>query len=165
MLVPTIIMAVLAVGLSFFAYQKGVHVPGFKASADMLWGIIPLLVLAFVVAGMVQQLVPNEMISKWVGAESGLRGIFIGTVLGAISPGGPFVSMPLAAGLLRTGAGVGTMVAFMTSWSLIAVSRMPLEVGILGWRFVLIRLACTFFFPLVAGYIANRFFGHVNVIG
>jgi uncharacterized membrane protein YraQ (UPF0718 family) len=71
--------------------------------------------------------------------------------------------MPIAAGLLRTGAGVGTMVAFMTAWSLLGVHRLPMEVGVLGWKFALIRLACVFFFPPIAGLIANRFFSGVSV--
>jgi uncharacterized membrane protein YraQ (UPF0718 family) len=71
--------------------------------------------------------------------------------------------MPIAAGLLRR-ASIGTMVAFMTGWSLLAISRIPMEVGIMGWQFALIRLACVFFFPPVAGLIANTFFSHIKVI-
>ena len=164
MLIPTVIMGVLAIVLVFIAYQKGVHIPGFKASGTMLWQIIPLLVLAFVVAGMVQVLVPRELISNWVGTESGFKGLIIGTVLGGLAPGGPYVSLPIVAGLLRAGASVGTMVAFLTGWSLLAFSRMPLEIGIMGWKFTLIRLACTFFFPPVAGWIANIFFSRTNVV-
>ena len=164
MLISTIIMGVLVIILFFLSYQKGVHIQGLKASGNMLIQIIPLLIFAFLIAGMVQFLIPREIISRWVGAESGFRGLLIGTAMGSIAPGGPFVSMPIAAGLLRTGANVGTMVAFLTAWSLIAFSRLPLELGIMGWKFVLIRMACTFFFPPVAGWIANTLFSRVNVI-
>jgi len=119
--------------------------------------ILPLLVFALIVAGMVQVLLPQELLSKWVGAESGMRGILIGTVAGALAPGGPYVSFPVAAGLLRSGASVGTMVAFVTGWSLWAVSRLPMEVGVLGWKFTLIHIASTFFFPPIAGLIAQMF--------
>ena len=115
-------------------------------------------------AGMIQALIPDEMISKWIGAESGFRGILLGTLLGGLTPGGPYVSMPVAAGLLRTGAGIGTMVAFITSWSLLAVARWPVEIGLMGWKFLLIRLACVFFFPPIAGLVANIFFSRANVI-
>ena len=164
MLIPTIILGVLAIILVYLAYQKGVHVQGFKASWTMLIQIVPLLVFAFIVAGMVQFLIPREIISNWVGAESGFRGIMIGTAMGAIAPGGPFVSLPLAAGLLRTGASIGTMVAFLSAWSLLAFARMPMELGIMGWKFTLIRLACTFFFPPIAGLIADTFFSRVNTL-
>ena len=167
MLIPTIIMGVLAIVLVFIAYNKGggEHILGLKSAGSMLVQIIPLLIFAFIIAGIVQVLLPVELISKWVGMESGLRGILIGTVVGGFAPGGPYVSLPIAAGLLRVGASVGTMVAFLTSWSLWAVSRLPMEIGIMGWKFTLIRIACTFFFPPIAGLIANRLFSGVVLYG
>ena len=164
MLIPTIIMGVLAITLFIISYQKGLHIQGFKITGSMLSQILPLLVFAMIVAGMVQVLVPREIISKWVGAESGFRGILIGSVVGGFMPGGPYISLPLAAGLLRTGASIGTMVALLTGWSLWAFSRAPMEIGILGWQFWLIRMACTFFFPPIAGLIANAFFAHTRLV-
>jgi len=131
---------------------------------SMLIQLIPLLVFAFIIAGVIPLLVPQQTITGWIGAESGFRGILIGTIVGAVMPGGPFVSLPLAAGFLRVGAGVGTMVAFITGWSLLAFSRLPLEIGVLGWKFTLIRLACTFFFAPIAGLIADKLFSNVNVV-
>ncbi len=166
MLIPTIIMGVIALVLLFIGYQKGggEHILGLKSAGNLLLQIIPLLVFAFIVAGMIQVLVPASMVSKWVGAESGFRGVLIGSVIGGFMPGGPFVSLPIAAGLLRVGASVGTMVALLTGWSLLAVARLPMEVGVMGWKFTLIRLACTFFFPPIAGLIANLFFSRTSVV-
>ena len=163
MLIPTVILGIIAVVLLVIAYQKGggEHILGLKTAGSMLLQIAPLLIFAFIIAGMVQVLLPVEMVSRWVGTESGFRGILIGSVIGGLAPGGPFVSLPIAAGLLRVGASVGTMVAFLTGWSLLAFTRMPLEIGIMGWKFTLIRIACTFFFPPIAGLIANRLFSGV----
>lgn len=160
MLIPTIVMAVFAIILLYIGYSKGQgqHIIGLKIALKITAQIVPLLILAFIMAGMIQTLLPRELISKWIGEESGLRGIFIGTLAGGITPGGPYVSLPVAAGFLRAGAGVGTMVAFITAWSLWAVSRMPMEIAILGWKFTAVRLVCTFFFPPIAGLIAQLFF-------
>jgi len=154
-------MGALAIALLLIGYYRGQgqHIVGVKSALNMTVEILPLLVFAFVVAGMVQVLLPRELLSKWVGVESGMRGIIIGAVAGGLSPGGPFVNLPLAAALLRSGASVGTMVAFLTGWSLWAVSRLPMEVGILGWKFTLIRIASTCFFPPIAGLVAQSFFG------
>ena len=166
MLIPTIIMGGFAIVLLFMGYQKGQgeHITGLKSALNMTVQILPLLVFAFIVAGMVQVLIPRELLSKWVGAESGMRGILIGTVAGGLAPGGPYVSLPVVAGLLHSGASVGTMVAFLTGWSLWAVSRLPMEVGILGWKFTFIRIVSTFFFPPIAGLLAQTFFGGVKGI-
>lgn len=160
MLIPTIIMGVMAIVLLAVGYTKGQgqHITGIKSGLGMIVEILPLLIFAFIIAGMVQVLLPKELLSKWVGAESGLRGIFIGAGFGALIPGGPVVSLPIAAGLMRSGAGIGTVVAFLTGWSLWAIARFPLEAGILGWKLTAIRLACTFLFPPLAGLIAHVFF-------
>ncbi len=164
MLIPTIIMGAIAIALILIGYFRGQgqHITGLKAALSMTIEILPLLIFAFIVAGMMQALIPNEIISKWIGEGSGLRGIFIGTVAGGIMPGGPYVSLPVAGGFLRTGASIGTMVAFLTGWSLWAIARLPMDIGILGWKFTFVRLACTFFFPPIAGLLANALFGKIN---
>lgn len=164
MLIPTMVMAVVALVALIIVYSQGegLYLKGLNSAAKMMVEILPLLLFAFILAGMVQVLLPHEQISSWIGDESGMRGIFIGTLAGAITPGGPYVSLPLVAGFLKAGAGVGTMVAFLTAWSLWAVARLPMEVGILGWKFTLVRLACSFFFPPIAGAIAHFFFQGVK---
>ena len=165
MLIPTIIMGLLALTLLIIGYFRGQeeHLSGLRSAWDMTLQILPMLICAFIVAGMLQVFLPQELVSRWVGAESGARGLLLGTVAGALTPGGPYVSLPIATGLLRAGASVGTMVAFLTGWSLWAVTRLPLEVGVLGWRLTLIRFASTFFFPPIAGWAAQTLFGKTVV--
>ena len=162
MLLPTIVMGVIAVVMLYIGYQRGggEHIAGLKITGNLLLEITPLLIFSFIIAGMIQVLIPPTIISTWVGAESGFRGILIGTLLGSLTPSGPFVSMPIAAGFLRAGASIGTVVAFMTAWSLLGISRMPIEFGIMGWQFTMIRLASgVIIFPIVAGVLANFIFG------
>jgi uncharacterized membrane protein YraQ (UPF0718 family) len=165
MIVPTIVMGALALILIAIAYSKGQgqHITGLQSAFKMTVQILPLLIFAFIIAGMIQVLLPQQLVSKWVGAESGFRGILIGTIAGGLSPGGPYVSLPIAVGLLKSGAGVGTMVAYLTGWSLWAITRLPMELGILGWKLTVIRLVCTFFFPPIAGIIAQLLFSNVRL--
>ena len=165
MLIPSIIMGILAVILFLMAYHRGEgeHIIGLKLAYDMTVQILPLLFCAFIVAGLIQVLIPNEVISKWVGTQSGMRGIIIGSVAGGLSPGGPFVSLPIVAGLLISGASVGTMVAFLTGWSLWAITRLPMDVAILGWKFTAIRLGVICLFPFIAGIIAQALFANVKL--
>ena len=165
MLIPTIIMGLLAGTLIVIGYNRGAgeHITGLKSAMTMILEILPLLLFAFIVAGMVQILLPKELLSKWIGAESGIRGILIGSLAGGLAPGGPYVSLPIVAGLLKSGAGIGTMVAFLTGWSIWAVGRLPMEVGILGWKFTLIRILSTFIFPPIAGLIAHYIFGNAEI--
>ena len=154
---PTVVMFILALALFILAMLQGEgkHITGLKAAWRYTIEILPLLIFALIVAGLVQTLIPRDLISTWVGDESGFRGILIGSVAGALTPGGPYVSLPIAAGLLKTGASIPTMVAFVTGWALMSVARLPLEVGIMGWRFTLIHMLSVIIFAPLAGLIAS----------
>lgn len=162
MLTPTLIMAGVASALVLVGYYQGddQHIAGLQVSLKMMVQMMPLLLLALVIAGMSQVLAAQQeaFISKWLGPESGLRGIMIASVAGTLTPGGPVVTVPLLAGFLRSGASVGVAVAYLTGWGAWSLARLPLEVAILGWRFTLIRIASVCLLPPIAGLIAQTFF-------
>ena len=157
MLVPTIIMAAVAIALVALGYWrgKGEHLQGLRTSWQTTIETLPIILFSFVVAGMARALLPQDLLSRWVGTESGLRGLLIGAVAGSLTPGGPYVSLPVMAALLRAGASLGPMVAFYTGWALWSVPRLPMEVGILGWKVSLVRLASNLLFPPIAGWLAQ----------
>ena len=129
-----IIMGILAVILIIVGYfiAKDLPLSGIKTGGKMLWDVLPILVFAFIIAGMVQVLIPREFIIKYLGAEAGFKGIMVGCVAGALTPGGPFVSFPIVASIWKAGAGIGTVVAFVTAWSLWAVGRLPYEISLIA---------------------------------
>ena len=58
MLIPTLIMAAIAVILGLVAYYQGggQHIVGMQVSYKMMIEVLPLLLIALVVAGMAQVL-------------------------------------------------------------------------------------------------------------
>ena len=162
MLTPTLIMGGVAGALVLAGYYQGnnLHITGLQISAKMIVQMMPLLLLALVIAGMSQVFAAQqeEFITKWLGPESGLRGIMLASVAGTLTPGGPVVTVPLLAGLLRSGSSIGVAVAYLTGWGAWSLARLPLEVAILGWKFTLIRVASVCLLPPIAGLIAQTFF-------
>lgn len=158
-----VIMFIIAIVLVVVAFLQGdnLHLLGLKTAVKMFWQIIPILIAAFIIAGMVQALIPREVIIKWLGEEAGFKGILLGSLAGGLTPGGPFVSFPIVASIYKSGAGIGTVVAYVTAWSLVAVGRLPYEISLISPKFAAIRLVCTFFFPPVAGLIAQFFFSKI----
>jgi len=159
----TVVMIAIALVLFLVAYLQGdnLHILGLKKGGNMLVQVFPLLFAAFVIAGLVQVLVQKELIARWLGLESGLKGILLGALAGGLTPGGPIVNFPIVASIYKAGAGIGTVVAYVTAWSLVSVVRFPLEVSLISPKFAFIRLACTFFFPPIAGVIAWLLFSKV----
>ena len=115
-----------------------------------------VIFLSFLVAGLAETLMPREWVSAALGEDSGWKGLLLASAAGAITPAGPFVSMPLAAGMLRSGAAPAAVITFLSAWSLLAVHRLfAWEIPILGSSFALTRWAFCLVLPILVGAAAR----------
>ena len=153
----TLILAVVAAVLLVIAFWRGRDLPlaGLLAAGRTLWRNLPLLLLSFVVAGLAQVLIPRELITRWLGADAGTKGILIGCVVGGLVPGSPYATFPLVAVLYRSGASMGAVVGFVSAWALWSLSRLPVEIALIDSRPALIRYAVTFVGPPITGLLAE----------
>jgi uncharacterized membrane protein YraQ (UPF0718 family) len=80
-----------AVIVLILVYWKSPHAAGrgLNANGSLILEITPRMVAAFTLAGLIQVIVPQELILKWMGEASGVRGIMIGMFLGSVTRGGP----------------------------------------------------------------------------
>lgn len=143
-------------GVAWWRGGPGLVREGLFGGGALLLRFALVIAISFLAAGFAEVLVPRAWVEGALGRDSGLRGIVLATGAGALTPAGPFVSMPIAAVLLRSGAAAGPVVAFLTAWSLLAVHRLVAwEMPILGARFALFRYAVSILLPLVAGLVAR----------
>src|SRR5207247_11287684 len=154
----TIVLVVLALALAGVAYVKDPGLPllGAKNGFSMLKFILPRLVPALMLAGLMQVLIPAQVVSRHFGREGGLRAILIATLAGVLTPGGPMVSVPFMVVLANSGAALPALVAYMTSWSLFGLQRIiAWEAPLLGWPFVFARVVPSLAFPVIAGWLVS----------
>src|SRR5437660_9523068 len=160
-LLSTLVLAVVAIVLGVVAYLRDPGLPllGVKNGASMLWFIVPRLVPAILIAGLLQVLVPQEVVSRHFGRESGLRALVIASLAGVLTPGGPMVTVPFMVALANSGASMAPLVAYMTSWSLFGMQRIiAWAAPPMGWRFVAVRVVPSLAFPVVAGWLVKVFY-------
>ena len=158
-------MAAAAIMLiAVYAKSPAAAHKGLNATGSLLLEITPRMIAAFTLAGLFQAIVPQELIVRWMGNGSGMRGIVIGMSLGGVTPGGPMTHFPVIASLYKMGVGVGPMVAYLSAWSLFGLQRIIMwEIPFLGPRIVAIRVAVSFFFPLIAGWLCDMIWHKLNV--
>jgi uncharacterized membrane protein YraQ (UPF0718 family) len=160
MTIITYVFALIAAVLSWMAWQRSpaVLVSGWKTSLEVFLTLVPLMVLSLGIAQLALALIPKEQIAQWIGQESGWRGIWIGSLAGVLAPGGPMIVFPMAAGFLQAGAGLGTLVAYVTAWSMWGARILLLESALIDPQFALFRFLSCLFVPPLAGGIAHLVF-------
>lgn len=149
-----VLLAVLVV-LGGLAAWQGVFVDGLQRAGRTSLSMLPILVVAFLLAGMAEALLPAGFVERWLSDAAGARGYAVAWVAGVLTPGGGLLGMPLAAGLLKAGAGVGVLVTYLTSMAVLPLLRVPMEIGIYGARLALLRIAASLALPLLAGVTAQ----------
>jgi len=124
-----------------------------------LWlfsGMLPKMAAGCLIAAFVTRLLPREVVARVVGGESGLVGILIAMVMGAVLPGGPLTIYPVAGAFLLLGADIGTAVAFITAWNLLGYNRALIwELPFFGPEFVGWRIVLALPLPVIAGFMAR----------
>ncbi len=158
----TTFLALVVLVLALLAWREGGAAllgEGVHSGGRLLLRVFPLLVAAFLTAGLIQALVREETVSRWLGRESGWRGLLLACIGGALIPGGPYVYYPIAGALLNSGAGLGVLVAFVTAKNLWSISRLPVEFALLGPQLTLARFLATLAVPPLLGYLAEALFG------
>jgi len=156
----TLLLVATAIVLAVVAYLRDPALPvaGARNGLSFLWFILPRLVPGLIVAGLLQALIPNDVVSRHFGRQAGWKALVIASLAGMVTPGGPMISLPFMVAAAQSGAGLPSLVAYMTSWSLFGLQRIiAWEAPLLGWKFVVTRVASSLAFPVLAGWLVAVF--------
>ncbi len=158
-----IVMALLAMAGGITAYVLGglsKVEDGLATSGSTLLTLAPRLIGAMLLAGFIQALVPRDAVARWLGAESGLRGLILAAIAGTFTPGGPMASFPIMAAIAAAGADGGCLIAYLTAWSVLGINRIIVwDIPFLGLEFTALRMLLCLPFPILAGLLYRQLFG------
>ena len=147
--------SVAAVGL--IAYRRGPTVlnASLREGAMDFINIIPRIALGVIGSGYIAAVIPPEVITAWLGPNSGWFGVAAAVLAGAATPGGPVVGFSIGAVALKSGGGTPQVLAYVIAWALFAFQRLLLwEIPFMPARFVWFRAAVSVPFPFLAAAIA-----------
>lgn len=112
--------------------------------------ILPQFLSILLLIGLILAVLDESVISRLLGAESGVFGMAIAAVVGAITLIPGFIAFPLAASLLSAGAGYGQIAMFLTTLMMVGVVTIPLETTYFGKRLTLERNLFAFIYAVIA---------------
>jgi uncharacterized membrane protein YraQ (UPF0718 family) len=130
--------------------DPGLLAPSLQRSAYLLAGVLPELLLGFLIAGLLEVLIPQPTLMRWLGEQNAGYGILAGWVIGLLVPGGPY---------LKQGAAPGPLIALLTAKILLSPIRMvSYEAPSVGWPLTLARFIPSLFLPPVVAWAGQWLF-------
>jgi uncharacterized membrane protein YraQ (UPF0718 family) len=111
--------------------------------------ILPQFLSILIIIGVMLSILTPEQISRLLGNESGWIGIIIAASIGSITLIPGFVAFPLAAALLKSGAGYMQITAFISTLMMVGVVTLPVEMKYFGKRATILRNVQAFIFSII----------------
>jgi len=149
----------VAAGVLFavsFAKDRTKTKMALKKAWKSLEKILPQLLGIVFVVGILLALFDAQTISTLIGSESGIIGILISAIVGAITLIPGFVAFPTAALLLDNGAGYMQVAAFVSTLMMVGVATAPVEIRCFGKKLTLIRNLMAFVFSFIVAMIIGQ---------
>ena len=149
-------LAIAGLAISFFKDRKKTKQALIKAW-KAFENILPQILTIFLVIGFALAIFPPEMIRRLLGSESGSWGVLAAAALGSVTLMPGFVAFPLAAALLKSGAGYMQLAAFVSTLMMVGVITIPIERKTFGLRATITRnvaaLAFSFIVAIIIGVV------------
>ena len=128
-----IIGVVTAINLSLGLKALSIAGSSFK---EMLMVIPPV----FILLGLLDVWVPKEIMMRYMGDGSGIKGIILSILLGSAAAGPLYGAFPVAAVFMKKGVKFSNILIFIGAWSTTKIPMFLFELSALGTAFAVTRL-------------------------
>ena len=150
-------LAIVGLTISFFKDRQKTKTALMKAWKSFE-NILPQLLTIFLIIAFALAIFPPETIRKLLGAETGLLGVLVAALIGSITLMPGFVAFPLAAALLKSGAGYMQLAAFVSTLMMVGIITIPIERKTFGTKATIARNASAFAYSLVVAVVMGVVF-------
>jgi uncharacterized membrane protein YraQ (UPF0718 family) len=144
-------------GVGYIAWRRGpkVMTSSLREGTMDFIKVVPRIALGVLGSGYIAAVIPQEIITGWLGPDSGWLGVLTAVVAGAATPGGPVIGFSVGAVALKAGGGPPQVLAYVVAWALFAFQRLLLwEIPFMPAKFVWFRAAVSLPLPFLAAAIA-----------
>jgi len=154
------IIAGLAVLISFLVNRKKT-LKALKIAAMRFINILPAFLMMLVLVSIVLFLIPDEVISIYLGINDRLVGVFWASLFGSITLMPGFIAYPLCGILLKQGVPYMVLSAFATTLMMVGVLTYPIEKEYFGIKVTVVRNVISLLIALVVAVMTGIFFGEI----
>lgn len=142
----------IALAISFIVSKEKTKI-ALKKAWKSFENIMPQFLTILVIIGIMLAILTPEQISKIMGNDTGIIGVLVAAIIGSITLVPGFVAFPLAAALLKSGAGYMQIAAFISTLMMVGIVTIPLEMKFFGKKSAIIRNVEAFIFSLIVAFV------------
>ena len=155
---PFLLFLVGGVLSLLFAWRPGEEIlSGFAEFAGEMILVLPLV---FILIGLMDVWVPRRRVEEMLGDESGSRGMLLVILLAFFNAGPLYAAFPIATILRKKGCSLRNIFVFLGAFSAMKIPMVSFEIGFMGLKFSLLRLAFTLPVFIAIGILMEKILGN-----
>lgn len=108
-------------------------------SQDIFFEMLAFIPPIFLLLGLLDVWVERELVMRYMGDKSGIKGALLAFFLGSAAAGPLYAAFPVVAILLKKGVGLLNVFIFIGAWSSTKIPMLLFEASSLGVRYTIIR--------------------------
>jgi uncharacterized membrane protein YraQ (UPF0718 family) len=121
--------------------------------------ILPQILTILAFLGMVLALLSPDVISHLLGQKAGWQGMIIASIIGSITLMPAFIAFPIAAMLLKNGAGLVQLAVFVSTLTMVGIVTLPLEMKYFGKKISIMRNMFAYLFSFIVALVIGVVLG------
>ncbi|WP_420829653.1 permease [Crassaminicella indica] len=130
---------------------KAINITGYSFKEMAL--VIPPV---FLLLGLLDIWVPRETMVKYMGENSGIKGILLAIIIGSAAAGPLYGAFPVAAIFMKKGVKFSNILIFIGAWSTTKLPMFLFEMSSLGSKFAITRLLVDIPGIIIIAYILSH---------
>lgn len=152
-------MVFIALGFMVFMmnFKPSIGLKAFDTTLFSLKEMILVIPPVFILLGLLDVWVPKETMVKYMGEDSGLKGILLAFFIGSAAAGPLYGAFPVAAVFMKKGVKFSNILIFIGAWSTTKIPMFIFELTALGPRFALSRLVINIPGILIIALLSSKF--------
>lgn len=123
--------------------------------------IFPALITMLIIVSVILYLIPDHVISAYLGNNNKYIGVMLASLLGSITLMPGFIVYPLCGILLEKGVAYMVLSAFTTTLMMVGVITYPIEKEYFGVKVTLIRNVISFAIAIIIAIVTGIFYGEI----
>ena len=147
--------------MASFLVNREKTLSALKIAAKRFVKILPAFLTMIILVSIVLFLIPNEVISDYLGGSNKFIGVIFASFFGSITLMPGFIAFPLAGILLKEGVAYMVLAAFTTTLMMVGILTAPIEKAYFGVKVTVIRNVISFFIALIITVVIGIFFREI----
>jgi uncharacterized membrane protein YraQ (UPF0718 family) len=149
-------LVIVAIDVLIFMWDRSLGLEVVRRTNQSVLEMLAFVPPVFILLGLLDVWVPREKVIAHLGPDSGVTGMALAIFIGAAAAGPLYAAFPVAAVMMRKGAGFFNVMVFIGAWSTLKIPMFLFETQFLGFTFSVTRWICSFVGIVLIAFLTDK---------